>query len=164
MTPSLYIVGYNNNVVFYLTEVVGKMCFRPRGVVPFDSYTDGGHTTSTTRAFSLCSAAFFRDILCIQYMRSRTAACLVPTNATHRGHRAYLQQVYSVHNIKQCSTTTKHYSSHHHGCIGISSTYIYYIASPGQVELTFGRSSIFLQKNKTKSCLIHYPLGLLIYI
>ena len=65
MTPSLYIVGYNNNVVFYLTEVVGKMCFRPRGVVPFDSYTDGGHTTSTTRAFSLCSAAFFRDILCI---------------------------------------------------------------------------------------------------
>ena len=99
MTPSLYIVGYNNNVVFYLTEVVGKMCFRPRGVVPFDSYTDGGHTTSTTRAFSLCSAAFFRDILCI-YMRSRTAACLVPTNATHRGHRAYLQQVYSVHNIK----------------------------------------------------------------
>ena len=42
MTPSLYIVGYNNNVVFYLTEVVGKMCFRPRGVVPFDSYTDGG--------------------------------------------------------------------------------------------------------------------------
>ena len=73
MTPSLYIVGYNNNVVFYLTEVVGKMCFRPRGLVPFDSYTDGGHTTSTTRAFSLCSAAFFRDILCI-YMRSRTAA------------------------------------------------------------------------------------------
>ena len=73
MTPSLYIVGYNNNVVFYLTEVVGKMCFRPRGVVPFDSYTDGGHTTSTTRAFSLCSAAFFRDILCT-YMRSRTAA------------------------------------------------------------------------------------------
>ena len=65
MTPSLYIVGYNNNVVFYLTEVVGKMCFRPRGVVPFDSYTDGGHTTSTTRAFSLCSAVFFRDILCI---------------------------------------------------------------------------------------------------
>ena len=65
MTPSLYIVGYNNNVVFYLTEVVGKMCFRPRGLVPFDSYTDGGHTTSTTRAFSLCSAAFFRDILCI---------------------------------------------------------------------------------------------------
>ena len=42
MTPSLYIVGYNNNVVFYLTEVVGKMCFRPRGVVPFDSNTDGG--------------------------------------------------------------------------------------------------------------------------